>query len=175
MHGRPPAIPQDLNVEVIIYRRVVTGVSEDYGQKTYGYVKRRGARVSLRRQRSSNDILEHNLTSGYHEFLVGNWWDWMEVEPSDVILRCGDRVQFGLHGPPINWQGRNRWAIIELVSNGECLPGIDSANCPCKSDPASLVPVGTEPLHNPPAAPPADPPAEPPADPPVEPPAPEEP
>ena len=158
MQGRPPATPQDLRVEVIVYRRVVSGVSEDTGQKTYTYIKRRSARVKLNRQRSSTDIFEHNLTSMFQEYMVGNWWDWMEVEASDVVLRCGDRVQFGLHGKPINWQGRNRWAIIELVSNGECLSGIDSVNCPCQSEPESLVPPGTEPIHNPPVDPPAAPP-----------------
>lgn len=139
MKGSWPVTPQDLRTEVVIYRRVVTGVNA-FGQQVYGYVKRRSAKVAVRRQKSQAEILQHNLTSSFSEYLWGNWWNWLDVAETDVILRVHDRVQFGLHGKPVNWQGRNRWAIVELVSNKQCLPGIESCYC---DDETTPIPAGT--------------------------------
>lgn len=143
--GKPPATPQELRVNVIIYRRVVSGVDEGTGQPIYTYAKRRGALVKQARQKSSMGVNEHMATSPYSTYWVGNWWNWLDVKDTDVVLRCGDEVKFGLNGPPVNWEGRNRWAIIELTSSGECVtPGDD---CPCQTDPESLVPPGTAEVH----------------------------
>ncbi len=141
MQGTPPVSPQDLKTKFVIYRRVVTGRNA-FGQLLYGYTKRRGVKVAPRRQRSNSDVVQHNLTSSFSEYLWGNWWNWKDVAETDVLVRVQDRVQFGLVGKPVNHQGGNRWAIIEIVSNGDCLEGVDSCNCDTPEDEIP-VPQGT--------------------------------
>lgn len=117
-----PAIPQDLKSQVIIYRRRTTGVANrsPKGQKLYTFVKLKTVKVAVKRSRSSQQLLQHTETTNFEDHFVGNWWDWMDVKDDDVIKRISDGAEFGLKGPPVNFQQVNRWAIMELVASN-CL------------------------------------------------------
>lgn len=145
METKPPAQPQELNADFVCYRRAVSGTSVDdtdrnaYGQTQYTYVKRRGFKAKVMRQRTNSLQIENQNVVTYAETAVTNWWDCKEFKPTDVLLRCNDRKQFVIDGGVVNWQNRNRWGLLPLVAENQCLDGIDSCNC----EQAETAPEGT--------------------------------
>lgn len=128
---KPPAIPQELKTDVIIYRKRTVGKEDrsPTGQPLFSFVKHRQVKVAVKRSKSENVFAEHAEGSEFRDYFVGNWWDWMDVTENDVILRLNDKRQFVFTGPPVSHRQQNRWAILEVASDSECLPGIVSCNC----------------------------------------------
>lgn len=130
MSKRQLATPNELIVPAVIYKREVSGLN-DHGQTQYTYVKRRDVLLKEVRQKASSETLVHDLSPTYQSMLVGNWWDLKDVCVEDIIVYGDQDLQVGLKAAPVNWQQRNRWGILEIATNPDCLysQGVDSCNC----------------------------------------------
>lgn len=128
--NKPPATPGELNVSASIYQQVVSG-KDEHGAKKYKYVLRRNVMLKEQRQKSSSEVLAHSPEPEWKSNLVLNWWDCRDVEETDVIVYGEQCLQMGLKGPPVNWRQKNRWGILDVCTNDQCLydQGIDSCNC----------------------------------------------
>lgn len=134
--NKPPATPGELNVPATIYKRVVSGREPSSGRKVYSYAARRNIKIKIKRQRSDTDVIAHTEMGTFQSVLVGNWWSFLDVLDTDIIVYGAQDIQAGFKGPIVNWEERNRWAIGELVAVRECLEeqGIHSCEC-SESDP----------------------------------------
>lgn len=131
MRNSPPAIPSELRVWVHVYGKVKDDQRSAAGQKGYTYKLRRTVLVKESRQRANSDTAAHIEREQFFSRFIGNWWEFADVKNDDVIVVKNNRAQFGLIGPVVNWEQRNRWAVIDAVSDMQCrkADGIDSCNC----------------------------------------------
>lgn len=130
MKNTSPASPEELRIDVRIYMRSVVGQNER-GQDKFRYVLRKQIKVKESRQKSSSNNAVHSDRELFFSRFIGNWWEFSDVIPTDIIVVSNTQAQFGLAGPVVNWEQRNRWGIIDAVADLDCHrpEGIDSCNC----------------------------------------------
>lgn len=131
MKNSPPAEPHELRIRVHIYKKQTAEERKASGQKDFSFKLLRKPLIKESRQRSTNDVISHLNAEVFQSRFIGNWWEFKDVQPGDIIVIKNNLAQFELRGPVVNWEQRNRWAVIDVAAFKTCLKesGINSCYC----------------------------------------------
>lgn len=86
-------------------------------------------KVKIRQQFSMEKEIAHQQTDVFKATLILRWNQAKNVGWEDILVaECGDH--WSVIGRPLNWEGKNQWGVVTVVSIKNCNLG---ATCTCQS------------------------------------------